>query len=81
MSLKRRLTAIEETQIAAGLTEGLSVGELAKELGRDTRTLMMYVENSITKPEQDKDFHFCAIESRMLHRVCGTTRQQILQVQ
>ncbi|CAI9717929.1 Hypothetical predicted protein [Octopus vulgaris] len=54
MPLERRLTATEKTQIVAGLTESLCVGELAQELGRDTRTLKAHVKNPITKPRQHK---------------------------
>ena len=43
MPLELRLTVTEKTQIVSGFAEGLSLGELAKELGRDlTKREVLY---------------------------------------
>lgn len=49
MSLKQCLAVTEKPQIVLGLAEGLSLGELAKELGQNIRTLKSYVEKPLTK--------------------------------
>ena len=45
MPIKGRLTAIEKQRIVAGLTEGLMIKALAKEMTRDTRTLTTFIKN------------------------------------
>lgn len=54
MPRKGRLTAAEKTRIVSGLQEGLSLLEIAKEMGRDKRTLMSFVKNPSTKQRKDK---------------------------
>ena len=49
-----RLTAAERQRIVAGLAEGLTLLDLAKELGRDKRTLVSFVEKPDTAPRKDK---------------------------
>ncbi|XP_076048296.1 uncharacterized protein LOC143029529 [Oratosquilla oratoria] len=49
-----RLTATEKQRIVAGLAEGLTLLDLAKELGRDKRTLASFVEKPSTTPRKDK---------------------------
>lgn len=54
MPPQRRLTAPEKTRIIQGLAEGLSLVHLAKELGRDARTLKSFTQNPTTKARRDK---------------------------
>ena len=54
MPLKGRLTACENHKIIAGLAGGQSVLDLAKELGRDRRTVESYVKSPNTKARKDK---------------------------
>jgi len=54
MPLKGRLTDSEKQRIIAGLAEGLSVLDLAKELGRDRRTVESYVKSPNIKERKDK---------------------------
>ena len=49
-----RLTTTERRKIVAGLAEGRNLLDLAKELGRDKRTLVSFVENPDTKSGRDK---------------------------
>ena len=55
MPKKGRLTASEKDRIVAGLSERKSLVDLAKELGRDRRTLSSFVKNPNTKSRKDKD--------------------------
>ena len=52
---KGRLTASEKDRIVAGLSGRKSLVDLAKELGRDRRTLSSFVKNPNTKSIKDKD--------------------------
>ena len=47
MLKKERLTVSEKERIVASLAEGLSLLDLAKELGRDQRTLSFSVKKKI----------------------------------
>ena len=55
MPLKRRPTDCEKHRIIAGFAGRLSVLDLAKELGRDRRTVESYVKSPNTKARQDKE--------------------------
>ena len=54
MPKKGRLTLIEIQCIVAGIAEGLTLLDLAKELGRDKRTLDSFMENPNVTPRKDK---------------------------
>lgn len=54
MPQKRRLTDAEKHRIIAGLAEGLTLQDLTKELGRDKRTLVSFVEKPAIAPRKDK---------------------------
>ena len=54
MPKKGRLTATEKQETIAGLTEGLSIINLARELKRDPRTLATFVRYPNIKPRKDK---------------------------
>ena len=49
-----RLTATERQRIIAGLAEGVTLLDLAKELGRDKRTLEAFIKKPDTKLRKDK---------------------------
>ena len=51
----RQLAYIEKQKILADLAEGLVLLDLAKELGRNKRALVSYVEKQNTTPRKDKD--------------------------
>ena len=54
MPLKGRLTDSEKHRILAGLADGLSVLDLAKELGRDRRIVESYIKSPNIKARKDK---------------------------
>ncbi|MEM9078998.1 MAG: transposase [Bacteroidota bacterium] len=54
MPLKGRLTDSEKQRIVAGLANGLCVLDLAKELGRDRRTVESYVKRPNIEARKDK---------------------------
>ena len=54
MPKKGQLTYTDKQRIVADLAEGLILLDLAKELGRNERTLVSYEEKRNTTPRKDK---------------------------
>ena len=73
-----RLTATESQRTVAGLAEGLFLLNLAKELGRDKRTLESFIKKPDTTPRKDKGTkrNISPRDMRILRRQTGQSESK-----